>query len=123
MDVTTRDITIKTPDKKWTGDVNDVMPGSAEDLGDLKEKSVSWDSSLAEVSRFLLGSTKCAVRLLKKFCLCLLMTKNLKLKKVNKSFVPEPISGFSNSYMRMNICERFPYLYDYVYFTYSYLAM
>ena len=31
------------------------------------------------------------------------MTKNLKLKKVNKSFVPEPISCFSDSYMFMNI--------------------
>ena len=29
--------------------------------------------------------------------------KNLKLKKVNKSYVPEPISCFSDSYMRMNI--------------------
>ena len=51
------------------------------------------------------------------------MSKNLKLKKVNKSFVPEPISFSSDSYMRMNICERLPYLYEYVYFTYSYLAM
>ena len=29
----------------------------------------------------------------KKLCLCLLMLKNLKLKKVIKSFVPEPISS------------------------------
>ena len=27
------------------------------------------------------------------------MSKNLKLKKVNKSFVPEPISCFSDSYV------------------------
>ena len=27
------------------------------------------------------------------------MSKNLKLKKVNKSFVPEPISCFSGSYL------------------------
>ena len=27
------------------------------------------------------------------------MSENLKLKKVNKSFVPEPISCFSDSYM------------------------
>ena len=26
-------------------------------------------------------------------------------------------------HMRMNICERFRYLYEYVYFTYAYLAM
>ena len=51
------------------------------------------------------------------------MSKNLKLKKVNKSSVPEPISCFSDSYMFMNICERFPYPYEYVYYTYSYLAM
>ena len=51
-----------------------------------------------------------------------LRSKNLNLKKVNKSFVPEPISCFSDSYMRMNICERFQYLYEYVYFTYSYLG-
>ena len=36
-------------------------------------------------------------------CVSLLMLKNLKLKKVNKSFVPEPILCFSDSYMRMNI--------------------
>ena len=51
------------------------------------------------------------------------MSKNLKLKNVIKSFVPEPILCFSDSYMFMNICERFPYLYDDVYFTSSYLAM
>ena len=50
------------------------------------------------------------------------MSKNLKPKKVNKSFLPEPISCFSDSYMGMNICERFPYLYEYVYFTYSYFG-
>ena len=50
------------------------------------------------------------------------MSKNLELKKVIKSFVPEPILYFSDSYMRMNICERFPYPYEYVYFTYSYLG-
>ena len=50
------------------------------------------------------------------------MSKNFKLKKVVKSFVPETISCFSDSYMFMNICERFPYLYEDVYFTYSYLG-
>ena len=65
-------------------------------------ESVSWDSSLWEGSRFLvllrrdqLGSTKCAARLLKELCLSLLRSKNLKLRKVIKSFVPEPISCFS----------------------------
>ena len=69
-------------------------------FGDLKKKAVSWDSSLEEEGWFL-GSTKCAARLLEKLCLSILMSKNVKLKKVNKSFVPEPISCFSDSYMRM----------------------
>ena len=53
------------------------------------------------------------------------MSKDLKLKKVDKSFVPEPKESrqvfrvFSGSYMFMNICERFPYRYEYVYFSYS----
>ena len=107
----------------------------AEDFGiwkkavswDLNSERESWDSILEEGRWFLvsprwdqLGSTKCAVCLLKKLCLSLLMSKNLKLKKINKSFVPEPILCFSDSYMRMNICERFLYLYEYVYFTYMY---
>ena len=50
------------------------------------------------------------------------MSKNLKLKKVIKRFVPKPISCFSGSSMFMNICERFPYPYEYVYFTCSYLG-
>ena len=44
------------------------------------------------------------------------MSKNLKLKKVNKSIVPEAISCFSDSYMLMNI------LRTYVHFTCSYLG-
>ena len=55
----------------------------------------SWDSSLEEGSRFLvlprrdqLESTKFAARLLKKLCLSLLVSKNLKPKKAIKSFVP-----------------------------------
>ena len=65
-------------------------------------------------------------------CVCvslfLLMSKNPKLKRVIKSFVPEPkkrvvsVSCFSDSYMFMNICERFPYPYEYVYITSSYLG-
>ena len=59
---------------------------------DLNSEQVSWNSSLEEGSqRDQLGSTKCAAHLLKKLCLSLLMPKNLKLKKVNKSFVTEPI--------------------------------
>ena len=84
------------------------MPGSVEDFGiwkkkknswDLNSERESWDSSLEEGSRFL-GSTKCTVRLLKKLCLSLLKSKNLKLKKVNKSFVLEQIS----SVFRIPIC-------------------
>ena len=66
------------------------------------KKAVSLDSSLEEDSWFLvspqrdqLGSMKCAAHLLKKLCLSLLMSKNPKLKKVIKSFVPEPISCIS----------------------------
>ena len=73
---------------------------------DLNSERVSWDSSLEEGSRFLvsprrdqLGSTKHAARLLKKLHLSLLMSKNLKLKKVIKSFVPEPFSCFSDFYV------------------------
>ena len=64
----------------------------------------------------------------KKLCLSLLMSKNLKLKKVIKSFIPKPKESrqvfrvFSDSYMFMNICERFPYPYEYVYFLCSYLG-
>ena len=36
-DVTIRDVTIKIPDRNATRDVNDVMPGRAEDFGDLKK--------------------------------------------------------------------------------------
>ena len=45
------------------------------------------------------------------------MSKNLELKKVNKSFVPEPISYFSDSYIFMNI------LWTYVHFTCSPLTL
>ena len=55
------------------------------------------------------------------------MSKNLKLKKVNKCFVPEPKESrqvfrvFSDNYeMRIKIVNVF---YIYEYFTYSYLAM
>ena len=103
---------------------------------DLNSEQESWDSTLegrqfselAEAILVVCGgvAARSGVRWKsqhrKKLCLSFLMPKNLKLKKVDKSFVPEPISCFSDSYMRMNICERFPYLYEYVYFTYSYLG-
>ena len=82
---------------------------------------MSWDSSLEEGGRFLvlprgdqLESTKCASRLLKKLCLSLLISKNLKLKKVIKRFVPEP---------KKKIIKCFAYFgIPYVYFPYSYLG-
>ena len=121
------------------------MLGSAEDLGiwkkkktvswDLNSERVSWDSSLEEGSQFLvlprrdqLESTKCAVRLLKKLCLSLLMSKNLKLKKVNKSFIPEPKESrqvfrvFFGFFCLWTFVKVFPYPYEYVYFTCSYLG-
>ena len=56
------------------------------------------------------------------------MSKNLKLKKVIESVVPEPkesrqsfsrVFGFLFAYEH---CERLPYPYEYVCFTYSYLG-
>ena len=69
------------------------------------KRTVSWDSTLKEGSWFSgshrgqtsslrRGATRGGVRWKshhrKKLCLSLLMSKNLKLKKVIKSFVPEP---------------------------------
>ena len=76
---------------------------------DLGLDKASWFSELAEVRP--VGSTKCATcggvkwksQHSKKLCLSLLMSKNLKLKKVIKSLIPEPIACFSDSYMHMNI--------------------
>ena len=105
-----------------TGD----MPGSDElrILG-FEKKGVSWDLDLDGVSWFseltevrpvwvygmpVLWLSQWVVSWRcpnsqhgKKLCLSLLMSENFKLKKVNKWFVPEPISCFSDSYMRMNI--------------------
>ena len=128
-DVTITDVTIKTPDRKWPGT---LMTSCPEAMGwgfRIRKKTVSWDSMLEEGSRFLIwarpdqGFTKCAACWLsqwvqcrrctnsqhsKKLCLSLLMSENVKLKKVNKSFVPEPRKSslfrvFSDSYMRTNI--------------------
>ena len=71
--------------------------------------SWSWDLSLEEGSRYLvlprwdqwgLRNVPCVCWW---NCLSLLMSNYLKLKKVIKSLVPEPISCFSDSYTRMNI--------------------
>ena len=87
---------------------------------DLK-KALSWDLDLDEASWFseltearpvgVYGMPTCWLsqwveswwctisQHRKKLCFSLLMLKNLKLKKVNKCFVPEPISCFSDSYI------------------------
>ena len=118
-----------------TRDVNDVMPGSAEDFGIWKKTSylrfklrtVSWDSRLEEGSWFLvsprrdqLESMKCVVHFFKKLCLSLLLSKNFKLKKVIKRFVTEPkesssvssVFGFLYVY---EYCEHFLYQYEHMY--------
>ena len=66
-----------------------------------------------------LGSTKCALRLLKKLCLSLLMSKNLKLKKVIKSFVPKPILCFSDSLCLFHIFISWSYIFEPVYITFT----
>ena len=105
-DVTITDVIIKTPNRKWTGDVNDVMPGrdGLRILGDFWKKAVSWDSDLGEASWFLslgkarpVGSTRCAARGLVRWniqhsrnCVSLSpRTEKPKSEEGNKSFVPE----------------------------------
>ena len=67
--VTITDVIIRTPDRKWTGDVNDIMPRSdgLRILGDFWKKTVSWDLKLDEASWFSnrgearpVGSMRCA---------------------------------------------------------------
>ena len=79
-------------------------------IWEFEKKTVSWDSSL-EIGRRLWsprGKTCWGLRNVPRVCwrnwvsLSLLMSKNL------KSFVPEPISCFSDSYMHN---ERFRMLY------------
>ena len=86
----------------------------------------SWFSELAEARPvWVYGIPACW---LKKLCLSILMSENLKLKKVNKSFVPEQkecrqvFRVFSDSYTRVDIVNVFSYLHEYIYFTYSYLG-
>ena len=79
-----------------------------------KKQLVSWDSTLEEESWFsgarrgqtsslrwgtARGGVRWKSQLSKKLCLSLLMSENLKLKKVNKSFGPEPILCCSDSYI------------------------
>ena len=85
----------------------------AEYFGIWKKKTGSWFLDLDEASRFselaearpvVCGGVPHVVGIRwksqhrKKLCLSLLMSKNLKPKKVKKSFVPEPISCFSDFY-------------------------
>ena len=112
-DVTITDVTIKTPDRKWEWgcEWHHSRKRWAEDFW-IWKKAVSWDSTLEEGGRFViwvrpdqLGVYRMPACWLsqwveswqwmnsqhsKKLCLSLLMSENLKLKKVNKSFVPEP---------------------------------
>ena len=126
-----------------TGDVNDVMPGSdGVRILWFEKKTVSWDSTLDEGSRFselaearpvvcgevlhVVGSDgKVSIE---RNCVCvcvslslslsLLVSINLKLKKVIKSFVPEPISCFSDSCAY----EHYEHSILWTFFTYSYLG-
>ena len=86
------------------------MPGSAEDFG-IKKKTVSWDlnfeqesrlSELAEARPVVSGGGRTwwvseGKISIERNCvsLSLHMSKNLKLKKVDKSLIPEPISCIS----------------------------
>ena len=130
-----RDVTIKTPDRKWDWWRKWCLAQKRWGFWKLEKKKTvswdlnsernSWDSSLKEGSRFLVspkrdpfGSTKSAARLLKKLCLSLFMSINLKLKKVNKSFVPEPILCFSDSYMFINIMKILCLFHEFVSWSY-----
>ena len=106
-DVTITDVTKKTPDRKWDWgrEWHHARRWWAEDFG-IWKKLVSWDSNqeegrrfseLAEARPIVCGGGAARGRIRwksqdrKKLCLSLLMSENLKLKKVIKSFVPESI--------------------------------
>ena len=130
VDVPITDVTIKTPDRKFIRDVNDInlRKRRAEDLR-IWKKADSWDLDLDEASRFLEfaeakpvvcggGTARGGVRWKsldrRKLRLSLLMSKNLKLKKVIKRFVPEQISCISEfpmSISRVRILVVFLDLY------------
>ena len=98
------------------------MPGTAEDFG-IWKKAVSRDSCREEGRRYRpVGVYEmCCAFVEEIVSLSLLMSKNLKLKKVNKSFVPEPVSCFSDSYMRMNIMNVLCMWISWSYFWWTYL--
>ena len=98
--------------------MNDVMPGSPEDFGDLKKNSklrfkargikstfrgrwgeTSW--GLWNVPRVVESDGKVSIE--RNFVSLSSCWETFKLKKVDKRFVPEPISYFLDSYMFMNI--------------------
>ena len=113
----------KTPRKKmglgmW---MTSCLEATGWGFWDLKKKGVSWDSTLKEGSWFSgarrgqtsslqRGATRGGIRWKsqhrKKLCLSLLVSKNLKLKKVIKSFVPEPRKSSS-------VSSVFGFLYAY----------
>ena len=103
------------------------MPGSDElKILGFEKKTACGDWSLEEGSRFLVSPRRdqlgvyemCRAFVQEIVCLSLLMSKNLKLKKVNKSFVPEPkesrqvfrVFSDSNEYAYGH-CERFLHIW------------
>ena len=115
---------MKTPDRKWTVDLNDIIPRS-DGLRILEfEKTVSWDLGLDEASRFseltearlvvcggvlhVVGSN---VKVnIERNCLSLLMSKNLKHKKEIKNVVPEP----KKRVVSVSIFFSDSYVYEYL---------
>ena len=121
-DGTITDVTIKTTDRKW--DPGTWMTSCPEAMGwgfgNLKKKNSSLRFD-ARGRKLIFGARRgqtCSLRRgaacggvrwksqhSKKLCLSLLMSKNFKLKKIIKSFIPEPkkrvvsISCFSDSYV------------------------
>ena len=100
--------------------MNDVMPGSdglriwefekkTELRFDARGRKLIFGARRSQTSSLRRGAARGGLRWKsqhsKKLCLSLLMSKNLKLKKVNKSFVLEPkmrvvsVSCFSDSYV------------------------
>ena len=121
------------------------MPGSdGLRIYGFKKKTVSWDSTLEEGWRFLIwawpdqfGSTGCLRWLSqwveswqstnsqhsKKLCLSLLLSGNLKLKKVNESFVPGPKESRQCFGFFWFLCLwTLRTLYVYVHYSYTYLG-
>ena len=113
-DVSFRDVKIKIPDRNWPGGVSDVMHRKRElRIFGIWEKAESWvpasereirDSELGEARRIWalrapcvgwVESWRCKSSQHRKIVsLSPHVEKAFKLKKVNKSFVPEPISSF-----------------------------